>query len=311
MPEKSQIESQIEEEPKLTEVGFVSLTARHYEEKHEKNEDAALGEEDDVEARQKLIFGVFDGVGGAKAGEIASRMAKKEIWQILKEIKMEASADLWVEAIKNALSSANKKIFAWGSVEPEWQGMATTATLVKIIEKPEGGAELVYGHAGDTRLYILRAEGNLEQVTLDDTANNEILTDFSRAGVITLEQVQKFTQGTSMEEIEEAFRTEKEKEILRSLLSNRSIIEQYLGMSKKKFKPAVGKVNLKSGDRVIITSDGIHDNLTDEQIKNLLSVSADDQEAAEKIANGARLISESGKFRSKDDDMTILVKTIK
>jgi protein phosphatase len=293
MPEKKEFESAVEEEPKEMEIGFISLTALS----HEKSEDAALGEESDIEARKKLIFGVFDGVGGAAGGERASHLAKEKIWQVLQKVDPEASAEEWEEAIKQALRFADIEIFKEGKLNIECWNMGTTAAVAKIIEKPEGGGELVFGHVGDSRIYILRDGKIFEQITEDDN----FLKDLLKSGGITKEQALRIDQSTKKEDL----KTDNE----RGLFELRREITQFLGS--KKIKPGIGRAELRSGDRIIITTDGIHDNLTSEQIKNLLSAASSDQEAAQKIAGAARLISESHGWRSKDDDMTIFVATFR
>jgi serine/threonine protein phosphatase PrpC len=293
MSEEKEFQPEVEEEPKEIEVGFVTLTAL----RHEKSEDAALGEKSDVKAREELVFGVFDGIGGAAGGERASHLAKEKVWQDLREVDPLASAEDWEEAIKQALHFADIEIFKEGIMNFEYWNMGTTAAVAKIIKKPEGGGEFVFGHVGDSRIYILKNEKNLEQITEDDN----LLKELSKSGGITKEQARRIDQSTKKEDL----KTDNE----RGLFELRREITQSLGS--KKIKPTIGRAKLKRGDRIIITTDGIHDNLTSEQIKNLLSAASSDQEAAEKIADAARLISESHGWRSKDDDMTIFVITLK
>jgi protein phosphatase len=112
-----------------------------------------------MEAR---IFAVCDGMGGAAAGEVASRMAADLIVECLTTTKKAPRA-----AMEKAIAEANKKIFARAHRETALLGMGTTLVLMQV----EGGlAQLA--HIGDSRCYRWRG-GALQRLTQDHSLVEE------------------------------------------------------------------------------------------------------------------------------------------
>ena len=103
------------------------------------------------------LFAVFDGVGGQRAGEIASQTAAETIEEAFKH----AAAASNVEAIRRAVQFANRDIFEMATEDPAYQGMATTVALVHI-----DGDRATIAHVGDSRCYLLSGD-ILEQLTED------------------------------------------------------------------------------------------------------------------------------------------------
>lgn len=135
------------------EIGTASLP----DERHpEKNEDAVLVD------RKSLLFGVFDGLGGHNAGEVASRAAKEFIEKWADEIEPDMSAEEAADALGQILEDANDYIFAM-SKKPEYMDMGSTAAVVKLLES-RGKIMAVVGHVGDSRVYRLSPEGKLQEL---------------------------------------------------------------------------------------------------------------------------------------------------
>lgn len=128
------------------------------------NEDAVA-----VHPQVRLIV-VADGVGGASAGEIASRTAVETISErFIKRppaLTEPRAAQLLTEA---AVDEANGAILKRASANPEYSGMGTTVVMGYV-----GYGWLVYGHVGDSRLYRLR-DGVLEQLTKDHSFIQEVV----------------------------------------------------------------------------------------------------------------------------------------
>lgn len=118
------------------------------------------------------LFAVFDGVGGQRAGEIASQTAAETIEEAFKH----AAAASNVEAIRRAVQFANRDIFEMATEDPAYQGMATTVALVHI-----DGDRATIAHVGDSRVYRLEG-GRLHRETIDHTDLNDAL----RSGSITV-----------------------------------------------------------------------------------------------------------------------------
>ncbi len=112
-----------------------------------------------LEAR---VFAVCDGMGGAAAGEVASRMAADLIVECLAGSTKAARA-----AMEKAIAEANKKIFARAHRETALLGMGTTLVLVRVE------AEIAYlAHIGDSRCYRWRG-GALQRLTQDHSLVDE------------------------------------------------------------------------------------------------------------------------------------------
>jgi PPM family protein phosphatase len=127
------------------------------------------------------LFIVADGMGGHKAGDIASKLAVETIYQVLRERKH--FDDLRFEQISHYLNDsiqkANSKIFEEGKKNPGQAGMGTTVVVTWI---KDDNATIAY--VGDSRAYLLR-KNNLRQITSDHTLVNDYLTK----GLLQLNEV--------------------------------------------------------------------------------------------------------------------------
>ena len=110
------------------------------------------------------LYLVADGMGGAQAGEHASRLAAETVWQAVKE----QDGDLDSDKLVSAFELANQKVMEAAAADPEMEGMGTT--LVAAVDK---GGELLVASVGDSRLYTFE-DGTLNLVTEDQTWVNEI-----------------------------------------------------------------------------------------------------------------------------------------
>lgn len=120
------------------------------------------------------VFVVCDGMGGAAAGEVASRMAVDAIIERL----CTDSGDLSSAALEAAIQAANRRVYDRAQVNPELHGMGTT--LVALVLR-EGQAWVA--HAGDSRAYQLR-RGELTRCTQD----HSLVEEQVRLGQITQEE---------------------------------------------------------------------------------------------------------------------------
>jgi PPM family protein phosphatase len=109
------------------------------------------------------LFAVADGMGGAQAGEVASRLAASAL-------EGEGSDGLQgLERIDALIQEANRRIYDRASTDPAASGMGTTMT-VALVE----GMTVALGHVGDSRAYLVRGE-QMEQLTDDHSLVNELL----------------------------------------------------------------------------------------------------------------------------------------
>lgn len=108
------------------------------------------------------LFGVADGMGGAQAGEVASRLALTEVKEYLSRTALRDEATLLA-----AIEHANQCIVS-AAADPALSGMGTT--LVCVLEGPSG---LTLANVGDSRAWILE-DGALRLLTSDQSWVNEI-----------------------------------------------------------------------------------------------------------------------------------------
>lgn len=109
------------------------------------------------------IFAIADGMGGARAGEIASELAASA----LKDARADGGGP---ELVKQLVQEANRRVHERASSDPSTSGMGTTMTVALV--EPNG--ELTFGHVGDSRAYMLRGE-RLEQLTDDHSLVAELV----------------------------------------------------------------------------------------------------------------------------------------
>ena len=110
------------------------------------------------------LLAVADGLGGYRAGEVASRIAIQTLRECLRR-----TAVGWAEDLCAAIREAHERISAASVRESELAGMGTTLTDV-VVE----GMRLVWGHVGDSRAYLLQ-NGRLRLLTRDHSVAGELL----------------------------------------------------------------------------------------------------------------------------------------
>src|SRR3954454_14628544 len=125
--------------------------------------------EDSVYARAPL-FVVADGMGGAQAGEVASKMSVEKLAQGLPV--GDAPAE---ERLADRVQEANASIYELQQRDAELSGMGTTTTAAYV-----GEDEAAIAHVGDSRAYLFR-DGQLEQLTED----HWLVEEFRRQGKLT------------------------------------------------------------------------------------------------------------------------------
>jgi serine/threonine protein phosphatase PrpC len=109
------------------------------------------------------LFAVADGMGGAQAGEVASKLAASAL----------ESGDAvllhGIERVASLIQEANRRVYERATTDPAASGMGTTMTVALV----EDGLVAI-GHVGDSRAYLVR-EGRMEQLTDDHSLVNELL----------------------------------------------------------------------------------------------------------------------------------------
>lgn len=127
----------------------------------EKNEDCFF-----IDDMTYKLFIVADGMGGHKAGEIASHEA---VERMKKELLPEISEDKIEEVMRLAFDNANSSIYEQASTSEDMEGMGTTLTALYI-----DGGQLHFAHIGDSRAYFI-GDDKLEQITTDHTLVEQLI----------------------------------------------------------------------------------------------------------------------------------------
>jgi serine/threonine protein phosphatase PrpC len=133
--------------------------------------------EDNAFARAPL-FVVADGMGGAQAGEVASRIAVEAFEQ---ELPASGNPE---ERLASCVREANRRIYELSQAEHERAGMGTTLTAAYLDD-----ADVAIAHVGDSRAYLFR-DGSLTRLTQDHSLVEELV----RRGKLTEEQAAEHPQ---------------------------------------------------------------------------------------------------------------------
>jgi serine/threonine protein phosphatase PrpC len=207
------------------------------------------------------LFAVADGMGGHAAGEVASDVALTTL-----EAKFGPDAHT-TEMLVQAVRDANAAIYDRALQETKLRGMGTTLTGVALVER-DGQDRLAVVNVGDSRTYVVQ-DGILQQITRDHTYVEDLVT----AGEITADEARVHPQ--------------------RHIVTRALGIEPDVQVDAWEAPPA-------AGDRYLICSDGLFNEIDDGQISAVLTGTEDPQEAADALVE---LANEAGGR----DNITVIV----
>ncbi|GGE28800.1 Stp1/IreP family PP2C-type Ser/Thr phosphatase [Streptococcus himalayensis] len=192
-----------------------------------------------------------DGMGGHRAGNIASEMAVTDLGAAWVNTQISTINEVR-EWFAHHIEEENQKIHQFGQDEA-YKGMGTTLEALAII-----GNQAIYAHIGDSRIGLIRGE-NYTQLTSDHSLVNALL----KAGQLTPEEAERHPQ--------------------------RNIITQSIGQ-KDEVEPDVGMVSLDIGDYLVLNSDGLSNMISDSEIYDIVTSDislADKAETLIRFANNA------------------------
>jgi protein phosphatase len=199
---------------------------------------------------------VADGMGGAVAGEEASRLTVEAVQADFlgeargSETLRELDEDEIATKLRNAVRRANHAVIQRAIEHPEYQGMGTTITLAFVRDR-----RVVVAHVGDSRAYLVDArEGWINQIT-DDHSFVEALVV---SGHITAEQAAAHPM--------------------------RNVLYRALGQVEDT-EPDIYKRNLSEGDRLILCSDGLTRHVTQTDLHEIASETDDPDAIAERLVS--------------------------
>jgi protein phosphatase len=124
------------------------------------------------------LFAVADGMGGAQAGEIASKLAAAALEET------DPGTGNAEERLVSLIQEANRRVHERANSDPATSGMGTTITAA-LVE----GNRVTFGHVGDSRAYLVR-DGTIDQLTEDHSLVNELL----KSGKLSPEEAETHPQ---------------------------------------------------------------------------------------------------------------------
>ena len=183
------------------------------------------------------VFAVSDGMGGAKAGEVASKIAVENITRLLPaSFKLGASRfdSGFSDVLSEVFTRTHASLLELSRHYEECRGMGATLSLCWFMP-----GWMAFGHVGDSRIYYLPKNGEMVQVSHD----HSFVGRQRRKGLINEREARTHPK--------------------------RSLLDQVLGGKTREVEPHLGRVEYHPGDRFLICSDGLSDGLWDRRIEEM------------------------------------------
>jgi protein phosphatase len=185
-----------------------------------------------------FVFAVSDGMGGAKSGEFASRIAIDRITRLLPRGFRLSAVGLvsgFSDILVELFSAIHADLIQYGRSYEECAGMGATLSLTWFT--PEW---MYFAHIGDSRIYHLPHAGGIRQLTHD----HSYVGWLRRKGDLNERQAREHP--------------------------GRHALNQALGAGNQFIDPHIGAIDHRPGDRFLICSDGLTDGLWDRQLEDLI-----------------------------------------
>lgn len=208
-------------------VQCASISDRGLNDKRPLNEDSFLCD------RERGIFAVADGVGGAEAGEVASQTAVDVLDEAFRH--RIGDGDDVEDLMELAIQRANSSIHQMAAEHPRFSMMATTIVALHV-----DGLRATIGHVGDSRLYRVTPDGKLVR----ETEDHSIVEEEVRAGRMTPEQAANHP--------------------------SKNVISRALG-AEASVEVDMKRIDVEEGTSFLLCSDGITRHLPDNELRDLLS----------------------------------------
>ena len=180
-------------------------------------------------AEDLVVAVVCDGMGGARAGNVASSLAVETAAEHFETLRQEDLRDQPAQALEQAAEQANTAVFEKANREPDCLGMGTTMVATIVADHT---AYLL--NIGDSRAYCIGPQG-IEKLTRD----HSVVEDLVRRGEITREQARQHPQ--------------------------KNLITRALG-AEENARTDLYERELCTGEYVLLCSDGLSNTLTDQEL---------------------------------------------
>ena len=202
----------------------------------------------DLPLERPNLYAVADGMGGHVGGEVAARVAVETLEQAFERAPT-------VDGLREAFSEANAAVWHESQANRDLRGMGTTLTAVALVGGPEGRDVLALANVGDSRAYVFSG-GEITQVTDDHSLAEERM----RHGEMTEEEAAVHPQ--------------------------RHILTRALGVSAQ-VEADMWELELRTGDRVLLCSDGLTNEVGADEMAGILGEVDDPDEAAQRLVDAA------------------------
>ena len=239
------------------------------------------------------LLGVFDSVGGRDQGRLVSHLAGKTIaahWQALAEASRQSPPEQLANVLQTMLRQADTTI-AELPILPEHKRPATTAALC-VLSVHQDQTYATIAHVGDSRIYLLREGQTLQRLTKD----HGYFPFAVRQQKLTEEEALRIEQAGLADDLSPDDLAH---------FARRNRITCAIGWSDFPFIPT-RSLPLHPGDHILLGTDGLHDNLTDREIEEILRVSG--ESGAQCLVSAAyRRSQQRDTLRAKPDDISAIV----
>lgn len=226
---------------------------------------------EDSWARSDFVFAVSDGMGGAKSGEFASRITVEKITKLMprgfRPLAPGAGSG-YDRTLAELFEEIHRNLLKLGESYDECRGMGATLSLCWLTP-----GWLYFGHLGDSRIYHLPPEGGLHQLTLDHSHVGWL----RRAGRINEREARSHPL--------------------------RNVLNQVLGGGHQFIDPHFGVMPCAPGDRFLICSDGLTEDLWDRHLDEIIRTPGSEPMAQ-------RLISAALERSGKDNITTLVIEVL-
>ena len=194
-----------------------------------------------------LLLAVCDGVGGRRAGEVASALA---LHCLPEEMQALGSVCPQSDLFRRAVENVSRRVWQESKLDPVLEGMTTTLTAAVICQ-----GRAVVAHVGDSRAYVLR-DGQIRQITKD----HSFVAEMVESGALTREEADRSPY--------------------------RNVILQAVGQ-KKKLEVGLDAVDLRPGDVLLLCTDGLSEKVSPAEMARVVQSAEPREaaEALVKLAN--------------------------
>jgi PPM family protein phosphatase len=190
------------------------------------------------------LYAVADGMGGHVGGEVAAQVAVDALLSVFTREPTKAG-------LLDAFAKANSAVWEEGQENSELRGMGTTLTALALVGDDDGHDTLALANVGDSRAYLF-SDDQIVQITADHSLAEERM----RHGEMTEEEAAVHPQ--------------------------RHILTRALGVASE-VEADMWDLKLRSGDRLVLCSDGLSNEITNEELAEVLSNVRDPGEAAHQL----------------------------